>query len=154
LVTPVRKSELIKTSGQVVPRVCTLDGFAREIDRQGGVDLGDLESLTCLRIQTRNTEYKITVLAPADSRILLQGGRFAPTPIEAELAGSSFGGHFLKVKWIGVNGYWEVSGMAAGEGEEMPARKGLYTDILVQEGDQWLITSLRSWFPVKAPGTT
>ena len=103
MVTPVRKSELIKTSGQVVPRVCTLDGFAREIDRQGGVDLGGLESLTCLRIQTRNTEYKITVLAPADSRILLQGGRFAPTPIEAELAGSSFGGHFLKVKWIGVN---------------------------------------------------
>ena len=103
MVAPVRKSELIKTSGQVVPRVCTLDGFAREIDRQGGVDLGDLESLTCLRIQTRNTEYKITVLAPADSRILLQGGRFAPTPIEAELAGSSFGGHFLKVKWIGVN---------------------------------------------------
>ncbi len=103
MVAPVRKSELIKTSGQVVPRVCTLDGFAREIDRQGGVDLGGLESLTCLRIQTRNTEYKITVLAPADSRILLQGGRFAPTPIEAELAGSSFGGHFLKVKWIGVN---------------------------------------------------
>ncbi len=103
MVAPVRKSELIKTSGQVVPRVCTLDGFAREIDRQGGVDLGDLESLTCLRIQTRNTEYKITVLAPADSRILLQGGRFAPTTIEAELAGSSFGGHFLKVKWIGVN---------------------------------------------------
>ncbi len=103
MVTPVRKSELVKTSGQVVPRVCTLDGFAREIDRQGGVDLGGLESLTCLRIQTRNTEYKITVLAPANSRILLQGGRFAPTPIEAELAGSSFGGHFLKVKWIGVN---------------------------------------------------
>ncbi len=24
-------------------------------------------------------------------------------PVEAELAGSSFGGHFLKVKWIGVN---------------------------------------------------
>ncbi len=103
MVTPVRKSELIKTSGQVVPRVCTLDGFAREIDRQGGVDLGGLEPLTCLRIRTHNTEYKITVLVPADSRILLQGGRFAPTPIEAELAGSTFGGHFLKVKWIGVN---------------------------------------------------
>ncbi len=53
-----------------------------------------------------------------------------------------------------VNGSFEVSGMAAGEGEEMPAQKGLYTNIIVKEGDQWLITSLRSWFPVEAPGTT
>jgi hypothetical protein len=99
----VRKDELIKTSAEVVPRVCTLDGFAQEIDRHGGVDLNGLEPLTCLRIRTHNTEYKITVLAPADSRVLLQGGRFAPRPVEAELAGSSFGGHFLKVKWIGIN---------------------------------------------------
>ena len=53
-----------------------------------------------------------------------------------------------------VNGSFEVSGITGAEGEEMPALKGLYTDILVQEGDQLLITSLRSWFPVKAPGTT
>ena len=53
-----------------------------------------------------------------------------------------------------VHGSFEVSGIAGAEGEEMPAQKGLYTNILVQEGDQWLITSLRSWFPVKAPGTT
>ena len=53
-----------------------------------------------------------------------------------------------------VNGGFEVAGMKGPEGEEMPAQKGLYTNILVREGDQWLITSLRSWFPVKAPGTT
>ena len=53
-----------------------------------------------------------------------------------------------------VNGSFEVSGITGAEGEEMPAQKGLYTNILVQEGDQWLITSLRSWIPVKAPGTT
>lgn len=53
-----------------------------------------------------------------------------------------------------VNGSFEISGITGAEGEEMPAQKGLYTNILVQEGDQWLITSLRSWFPVEAPGTT
>ena len=53
-----------------------------------------------------------------------------------------------------VNGSFEISGIQGAEGEEMPPAKGLYTNILVQEGDQWLITSLRSWFPVKAPGTT
>ena len=53
-----------------------------------------------------------------------------------------------------VNGSFEISGITGAEGEEMPTQKGLYTDILVQEGDQWLITSLRSWVPVKAPGTT
>ena len=53
-----------------------------------------------------------------------------------------------------VNGSFEVSGITGAEGAEMPAQKGLYTNIVVQEGDQWLITSLRSWFPVTAPGTT
>jgi len=53
-----------------------------------------------------------------------------------------------------VNGSFEVSGITGAEGEEMPPAKGLYTNIVVREGDQWLITSLRSWFPVKAPGTT
>lgn len=108
MVTPVRKDERFKTSAYAVPGVCTLDGFARELDRQGGVDLKDLEALTCLRIRTRNTNYKITVLAPDDGRILLVGGRFAPTTVEAELVGSSFGGNFLKVRWIGINMRLEV----------------------------------------------
>ena len=53
-----------------------------------------------------------------------------------------------------VNGSFEISGITGAEDEEMPSQKGLYTNILVKEGDQWLITSLRSWFPVEAPGTT
>jgi uncharacterized protein (TIGR02246 family) len=53
-----------------------------------------------------------------------------------------------------TNGTWEVSGMTVAEGEDMPPTKGLYSNIVVKEGDEWLITSLRSWFPVKAPGTT
>lgn len=53
-----------------------------------------------------------------------------------------------------TNGTWEVSGMTVAEGEDMPPTKGLYTNIVVKEGDEWLITSLRSWVPVKAPGTT
>ena len=53
-----------------------------------------------------------------------------------------------------VNGSFEISGITGAEDEEMPSKKGLYTNILVKEGDQWLITSLRSWFPVEAPGTT
>jgi hypothetical protein len=99
----VRKTEIGKASGQLVPRVCTLDGFAQQIDHDGGVDLTALEPLTCLRVQTRNTEYKITVLSPSESKVIIQGGRFAVEPTAAELSGSSFGGNFLKVKWIGVN---------------------------------------------------
>ncbi len=53
-----------------------------------------------------------------------------------------------------VNGSFELLGGTGAEGEEMPSQKGLYTNLLVREGDQWLITSLRAWFPVKAPGTT
>jgi uncharacterized protein (TIGR02246 family) len=63
------------------------------------------------------------------------------------------------IRWLGpdtiiTNGTWEVSGMTVPEGAEMPPSKGLYTNVVVKEGDQLLITSLRSWFPIKAPGTT
>ena len=53
-----------------------------------------------------------------------------------------------------VNGGFEVTGSMGAEGEEMPPAKGLSTVVLVQDGDTWRIASLRSWIPVKAPGTT
>jgi uncharacterized protein (TIGR02246 family) len=53
-----------------------------------------------------------------------------------------------------ANGGFEVSGMKTAEGEEMPSVKGLSTVVLVEDGGTWRIASLRSWVPLKAPGTT
>jgi uncharacterized protein (TIGR02246 family) len=63
------------------------------------------------------------------------------------------------IRWLGedialANGWWETSGITLPEGAEPPTGKGLYTEILVKDGDAWRIASLRAWYPVKAPGTT
>jgi len=85
----------------LVPRHCTLDGFAEEAVRHGGVDISQLEPLTRLYVQTQNTLYQLTLLDPWESKIMIQGGQFFSCPTEASLCGTSFGGSFLKSKWIG-----------------------------------------------------
>lgn len=93
----------------VVPRHCTLDGFAEESTRNDGVDVSRLEPLTVLQVQTQNTLYRITLLDPFSSEVLVHGGPFFTDPTRATLCGSSFGGSFLKSRWIGVGMRLEVS---------------------------------------------
>ena len=61
----------------------------------------ELSPVEQLEVRTRNTCYRITVLAPQDSRVLVQGGAFFPIPCEALLSGGSLGGSLLKLGWIG-----------------------------------------------------
>lgn len=86
----------------VVPRRCTLDGFADEAARLDGIALKQLEPITRLTIRTRNSTYQITVLQPSTASVLVQGGRFFPDPTAACLNGSGFGGSCLKLAWVGV----------------------------------------------------
>ena len=53
-----------------------------------------------------------------------------------------------------VDGSYEITGMKDAEGNDMPAIKGIYTNISVKEGEQWLITCSRPMIPVKPSGTT
>lgn len=92
----------------LVPRRCTLDGFAEEATRQGGVDLGELPTLTRLYVRTQNTVYHVILLSPAESKVLVQGGRFFSEPTESYLCGSSYGGNLLKVSWVGLGMRIEV----------------------------------------------
>lgn len=52
-----------------------------------------------------------------------------------------------------ANGKYEISGMKAADGTEMPAVGGLFTNVVVKHGDHWMIHCLRSMVPVEAPGT-
>ncbi|MFQ5792179.1 MAG: YybH family protein [Acidobacteriota bacterium] len=61
---------------------------------------------------------------------------------------------FLEPDVALVDGSYEIAGMKGPEGEEMPVVKGLYLNVCMKEGGQWLIVSLRPMIPVKAPGTT
>jgi len=85
----------------MVPRRSTLDGFAEEISRRGGLNITGLEPITPLIVRTENTLYRITILEPFRFRILVQGGSFFPEATTAHLQGSGFGGSLLKQGWIG-----------------------------------------------------
>ena len=83
-----------------VARGATLDGFVAETASSAGVLLRDLEPLTSLIVQTRNTRYHIIVTRGEE--IVVQGGSFFPDPTPAHLDGASLGSSFLKLGWIGV----------------------------------------------------
>lgn len=91
----------------LIPRHATLDGFVQSTASGAGVSLHDLEPLTTLIVHTCNTSYRVIV--SRKSAILVQGGRFFPDATAAHLDGSSAGGSFLKIAWIGVGMRMEIS---------------------------------------------
>jgi hypothetical protein len=86
----------------------TLEGFADSVRRTPGVDLGELPPISHLVVRTENTLYRIVVVSPGASEILVEGGRFFPAFMRARLDGSSFGGALLKVAWLGVGLRMEI----------------------------------------------
>ena len=92
----------------LVPKRCTLDGFAQDVSASDGIGIREVETLATLLARTENSLYRIIPLEPGSSRILIQGGRFFPEPTEVRFAGSGFGGSFLKIGWIGVGLRMEI----------------------------------------------
>ena len=84
------------TSRKAAP---TLQGFAEAAIESEGVYLASLAALDQLEVRTRNSVYKLTMLG--DGRVLVLGGAFFPVWTEAQLAGSTLGGSFLKIGWVG-----------------------------------------------------
>lgn len=83
----------------------TLDGFV-SATAGPGVSLREMQPLTSLVVQTRNTRYRIIVSNGDD--IIIQGGTFFPDPTSARLEGASLGASLLKVGWIGVGLRMEI----------------------------------------------
>jgi hypothetical protein len=86
----------------------SLEGFADEVSRSDAVDLGQLDPLTHLVVETQNTRYEIFVLDPKERKVLVRGGKYFVEPVEACLNGSSFGGGFVKLGAIGVGMRMEI----------------------------------------------
>jgi hypothetical protein len=91
----------------LIAHTATLDGFVDAATAGDGVSVRDLEPLTTLLVRTCNSRYRIIV--SRNTAILVQGGRFFPEVTDARLEGSSAGGSFLKVAWIGVGLRMEIS---------------------------------------------
>lgn len=83
-----------------VPRVATIDGFVATSSAADGISVRDLDPLTTLHVRTCNSHYRIVIAR--QSAVFVQGGRFFPEATDARIEGSSAGGSFLKVGWIGV----------------------------------------------------
>jgi hypothetical protein len=77
----------------------SLQGFAEAAIEAEGIYLASLAAIDQLEVRTRNSIYKLTMLG--DGRVLVLGGAFFPDWTEAHLAGSTLGGSFLKVGWVG-----------------------------------------------------
>lgn len=94
------------TSAVLVPRAATLDGFVAASSATEGIMLRDLDPLTTLLVRTCNSLYRIVI--SQDTAVFVQGGQFFPEMTDARLDGSSFGGSFLKMGWIGVGLRMEI----------------------------------------------
>src|SRR5437762_6384563 len=67
-----------------------------------GVQIDRLPPLDRLTIRTRNSVYEVVVVAPTNGEVFVRGGAFFPEFTRAQLAGSSLGGSFLKVRAVHV----------------------------------------------------
>lgn len=105
---PVPDAGFRHTASDLVPRRCTLDGFGEEVALTEGINVREAEPLVPILVTTQHSLYRIIPLRWGDADVLVQGGQFFPEPTEARLAGSTFGGCFLKMYWITVGMHLEI----------------------------------------------
>jgi hypothetical protein len=65
-----------------------------------GIQIDRMAELTTLAVRTANSLYEITILDGTAGDVLVRGGKLFPERTPATLSGSSFGGSFLKWRWI------------------------------------------------------
>jgi hypothetical protein len=73
----------------------------------GGLALSDLKAGGIVEVKTRNTTYRIE--KRADGYYISGNARFCPTPIKANIHGSTWGGSMLKIDFIGYEMRLEFS---------------------------------------------
>lgn len=82
-----------------VPATAVLDNWANA-EWTDGCQVDLLPLFQALTVITQNTLYELMVVDPARGRVRLRGGQFFPEWREAQLAGCSLGGSFLKMRGI------------------------------------------------------
>ena len=86
----------------VLPEWPTLPEFATRAAAHDGVQIDSLAPGTRVRVQTRNSEYWLTVLEGGHRQVLVQGG-ILPTVSEARVEGATDGGSAVHCGWIEIN---------------------------------------------------
>lgn len=104
--TRIESSGDTTTTSVLVPRAATIEGFVEASSATDGIHLRDLEPLTTLHVRTCNSHYRIVI--SRETAVFVEGGRFFHEATDARVEGSSFGGSFLKLGWIGVGLCMEI----------------------------------------------
>src|SRR5262245_5710825 len=78
----------------------TIESFLHRVEEADGLELSRVEPLTTLTVWTRNSLYRLVVVAGCD--VVLQGGPFYPELTPAYVEGARAGGSLLKMGWIAV----------------------------------------------------
>jgi hypothetical protein len=82
-----------------VPATAVLDNWANA-QWTDGCQVDELPLFQALAVITQNTLYELMVVDPSRGIVRLRGGQFFPEWREAQLAGCSLGGSFLKMRGI------------------------------------------------------
>lgn len=77
-----------------------VNGNIVESEIEGGVYLDDLAEGVVLEVETQNHEY--TIVTGGRGKELIWGHpRYCPDPVAVRIAGSTWGGSMLKVRFVG-----------------------------------------------------
>ena len=82
-----------------VPATAVLDNWANA-EWTDGCQVDDAPVFQALTVVTQNSLYELVVLDPSRGVVRLRGGQLFPSWREAQLAGCSLGGSFLKMRGI------------------------------------------------------
>jgi hypothetical protein len=77
--------------------------------RVSGIGLRSLPSGTAVIVNTCNSRYRLTLLDDDGCEALVQGGHHFPQETEVHVAGATLGGSRIKIGWIGVGLFLELS---------------------------------------------
>src|SRR5690242_6751795 len=99
---PNDRSREIQPDEFELPAWPTLPEFGLDSSPEEGVEIDSLPEGTTVCVQTKNSEYRMTVLDGGHRRVLIQGG-ILPTASEARLEGATQGGTALHRGWIELN---------------------------------------------------
>jgi len=83
------KSEATATETVTCPRGAILDAWS-DSEWNNGVQIDQMEELTTLAVQTRNSLYEITVLDGRTGDMLVRAGEFFPVRTPVRLESSTF----------------------------------------------------------------
>ena len=76
-----------------------LDAWSTQ-DWSDGLQIDTLPALRTLVIQTKNNDYRLTVIDGQRGDVLVTGGKYFPTPTRVRLNGATLGGSLIKSRGI------------------------------------------------------